>query len=53
MDEMVQNLSNPKKSQALDIWKRRAGYAHDLIISHMMQAGVSYAELELIHPKTK
>lgn len=53
MDEMVQNLSEPKKSQALDIWKRRAGYAHDLIISHMMQARVSYAELELIHPKTQ
>lgn len=52
MDEMVQNLSEPKKSQALDIWKRRAGYAQDLIISHMMQFGVSYAELELVHPKS-
>lgn len=52
MDEMVQNLSKPKKSQALDIWKRRAGYAQDLIISHMMQSGVSYAELELVHPKS-
>lgn len=52
MDEMVQNLSKPKKSQALDIWKRRAGYAQDLIISHMMQFGVSYAELELVHPKS-
>ncbi len=52
MDEMVQNLSEPKKSQALDIWKRRAGYAQDLIISHMMQSGVSYAELELVHPKS-
>lgn len=53
MDEMVQNLSEPKKSQALDIWKRRAGYAQELIINHMMQAGVSYADLELTHPKTQ
>ncbi|MBO7243686.1 MAG: hypothetical protein J6V53_00190 [Alphaproteobacteria bacterium] len=51
MGEMIQNL-NKQKSQSLDIWKRRAGYTKNLIVNHMLEAGVSDAQLELIHPIT-
>lgn len=51
MDDMISNL-NTDKSQSIDIWKRRAGYTKDLIINHLLQTGVSYAQIELTHPQT-
>lgn len=51
MNEMISNLMTDK-SQSIDIWKRRAGYTKDLIINHLLQAGVSYAQIVLTHPQT-
>ena len=51
MNEMISNLMTDK-SQSIDIWKRRAGYTKNLIIHHLLQAGISYAQIELTHPQT-
>lgn len=51
--EMITNFKSPSsKTETLDLWQRRAGNAHQLIINHMKSAGVAEAQLSLLNPKT-
>ncbi len=51
--EMIKNFkSATREAEALDLWQRRSGKAHQLIINYMKSAGVSMAQLRLLNPKT-